>query len=58
MSMLGRDRKVFLDLVHCYAGISRSGVVGLWATRYLELNEELSGENYEMNLESKGITAS
>ena len=27
--------------VHCYAGISRSGAVGLWATRYLELNEEL-----------------
>lgn len=26
-------------IIHCAAGISRSGAVGLWACRYLKLNE-------------------
>lgn len=26
-------------LIHCTAGISRSGAVGLWATRHINLNE-------------------
>lgn len=28
-------------IVHCYAGVSRSGAVGFWANRYLELDEKM-----------------
>lgn len=32
-------------IIHCAAGISRSGAVGLWACRYLELDEKQFREN-------------
>lgn len=33
------NEKLKTLIVHCDAGVSRSGAVGLWANRYLELSE-------------------
>jgi predicted protein tyrosine phosphatase len=33
--------RVMTLIIHCEAGVSRSGAVGLWANRYLNLDESL-----------------
>lgn len=48
IEFIDNDNKLLdhLLIVHCHAGISRSGAVGLFACRYLNLDEDLFREHH------------